>query len=671
MPPINQARAALSAFIATSMLLFASVANGQGSGQGGSSTRSGTLEVIVQDDFDGGQSRRVYFLKDDTSDDLYELKFDRTPPGHLRTGKTITIRGQADGRTIYVDSLDETGSTSTTGIDAEAVAASERRAVVLMVDLADASASSTYTLDQIAANMYTGSRSVDGLFRDSSNNQLGFAPDTDGDGKPDVFGPFKIGLSASTCDYYGWAYAAEDAATAAGIDLSKYQHRVFVLPRYNQLSCSWAGIANVGCGAYCRSWVAEAESPMVFAHELGHNLSMAHAGTDPENDGTTNSAYGDYSDPMGLSRAWHRFNGAHADQMGWSSSTAGSIATVVSSGTYEISPIGSDPATATAPQTLKIEKADSAEFYYLTYRQPTGYDDSLSTTYTRGVNVHRYRGSGYSATNFIKSLGDTESFNDTANELTVTQVSRDGATATVEIAFGTSTGGGTGGGTDDTSCNTATPSVGVSPSIQMVRPGEMVDYSTSVTNLDEATCSKTTFDIAYSGLPTGALSNSGITLSAGASGSVSLSIDTTGLSDGAHDANILASDNDGVDPTHASDGVGNLSIVIDGTAPTAPTDLAGSSGRKGKVSLTWSASFDETAGVKVYTIFRDGVQIGETGSTGFTDANTASGASYAYTVIATDGVGNVSGPSIAANVTVSSSGGGKGGGGHGKGGKKK
>ncbi len=74
--------------------------------------------------------------------------------------------------------------------------------------------------------------------------------------------------------------AAEDAAQAAGVDLSLYRHRVLVLPRHNDLpDCSWAGVANVGCSSFCRAWIAEGESPMVFAHELGHNLNLAHAGT--------------------------------------------------------------------------------------------------------------------------------------------------------------------------------------------------------------------------------------------------------------------------------------------------------------------------------------------------------------------------------------------------------
>jgi len=432
-----------------------------------------------------------------------------------------------------------------------------------------------------------------------------------------------------------------------------------VLPRYNELSCGWAGIANVGCGSFCRSWVAEGESPMVFAHELGHNLYMAHAGTDPENDGVTNSTYGDYSDPMGLSRAWHRFNGAHAEQMGWLRAETGAVATVVSGGIYEIAPIGADPATATAPRTLKIAKADSAEYYYLTYRQPTGYDDSLSSTYTRGVNVHRYLGSGYNVTSFVKSLGDAESFIDAVNDVTVTQLGHDANSATVEIAY-------------TVSCDSTTPSVGVSPSVRFVRPGDQAVYDSSVANLDGSGCGETTFDVAYAGSPSGALSGSRLTLAAGQSGNVSLMIDTAGLGDGAYDANVRFSDGDGVDPTLPTDGLGNLSVVVDGTAPTAPTDLAGATNRKGKVTLGWSASFDAVAGVSAYAVYRDGALIGETGSTEFTDANTVSGASYIYTVTAKDAVGNVSGPSDPASVTIAISGGGGGnGGGSGKGGKKK
>lgn len=656
MPRIFSLRTLVSALVTGITISAVGAAYSQSAGpRNGAAAITGTLEIVVKDDFDRGHSERSYFVRDALDDRLYELLFDRTPPATLRGGGKVTVRGRADGRTLWVDSLDTSGTTTTTTTagDAPVVAASERRAVVLLVDLIDAKASSRYTVSQITSNMYTGSRSVDGLYRDSSHGQLGFASDTDGNGAPDVFGPFAINESKVGGDYYAWAYAAEAAATAAGIDLSKYQHRVFVMPRYNDLGTNWAGIANVGCGSFCRSWIAEGESPMVFAHELGHNLSMAHAGTDPENDGTTNSTYGDYSDPMGLSRAWHRFNGAHMDQMGWLGAFPGAVSTVVSSGTYQIAAIGSDPATATAPQTIKIEKPDTGEFYYLTYRQPTGYDDSLSSTYTRGVNVHRYRGSGYTVTNFVNSLTDGGVFQDPANEVTVTQLSHDGATATVEIAY-------------VMTCDTATPTVGVSPSMHLVKPGATVDYSVSLTNQDGSGCAGTIFNMAHNSVQ-GTLAATSMTLAAGQAGSTSLRVDTTGLADGAYDARVTATDADGVDPRHASDGIGNLSIVVDGTAPTAPTGLSGASARKTKVALSWNASFDAVAGVKSYTVYRDGIAIGQTAKTGFTDSGTSSGATYAYTVTATDGVGNASAASAPVSVTVSSSGGK----GVGKGGRKK
>lgn len=58
---------------------------------------------------------------------------------------------------------------------------------------------------------------------------------------------------------------------------------------------------------------------------------------------------------------------------------------------------------------------------------------------------------------------------DPANNITVTQIGRDGATATIQVTY-------------VLTCNEATPSVGIGPSIHLVRPGEIVDFLVSVTN---------------------------------------------------------------------------------------------------------------------------------------------------------------------------------------------
>jgi hypothetical protein len=195
---------------------------------------SGELDVIIKEDFEHNRFENDYFIRNADGTDWYQLQFDRLPPGHLKSGQRITVRGQPKGRKFQVESLEEEGSSQptqeNTGIvtdtaalpDAQAI--DQRNAVVLMVNLTNAS--SGYTKDQIIGHMYTNTRSVDGLYREASLGQLGFA--------------------------------AESAAQAAGIDLSQYRHRIFVLPKSSSLpNCSWAGIANVGCGTFCRAWMQD------------------------------------------------------------------------------------------------------------------------------------------------------------------------------------------------------------------------------------------------------------------------------------------------------------------------------------------------------------------------------------------------------------------------------
>lgn len=104
-----------------------------------------------------------------------------------------------------------------------------------------------------------------------------------------------ITWDANNCDaqeIYGWMAALEAYTTnVLRIDLGKYTRRVAALPANN---CPWAGLASVGCGAYCYTWLQGAyagELDSAF-HELGHNLGLQHS-TTPGNE------YGDGSCPMG------------------------------------------------------------------------------------------------------------------------------------------------------------------------------------------------------------------------------------------------------------------------------------------------------------------------------------------------------------------------------------
>ncbi len=102
----------------------------------------------------------------------------------------------------------------------------------------------------------------------------------------------------------------------------------------------------------------------------------------------------------------------------------------------------------------------------------------------------------------------------------------------------------------------------------------------------------------------------------------------------------------------ATDVAGNAGPA--GTASTrtppalgAPTDLRGSGSSGTEVDLTWTAA----PGATGYTIVRDGVTIGSSTATQFTDTGIAVNSTYSYVVIATDSIGGTA-PSASLPVTT-------------------
>lgn len=98
----------------------------------------------------------------------------------------------------------------------------------------------------------------------------------------------------------------------------------------------------------------------------------------------------------------------------------------------------------------------------------------------------------------------------------------------------------------------------------------------------------------------------------------------------------------------------------DTTPPSAPAGLSAAGTTATSTQLTWTGSTDNV-GVTGYVIYRNGVQIGTSTTTSFTDTGLAASTSYSYTVRARDAAGNLSAPSAAVSVTTPASGGGGGG----------
>jgi fibronectin type III domain protein len=96
---------------------------------------------------------------------------------------------------------------------------------------------------------------------------------------------------------------------------------------------------------------------------------------------------------------------------------------------------------------------------------------------------------------------------------------------------------------------------------------------------------------------------------------------------------------------------GGSSPPSDSTAPTVPPNTNATSSSSSAINVSWGTSSDNV-GVTGYKIYRDGVQVGTSQTTSFTNASLAPSTSYTFTVSAFDAAGNESGQSTGSLATT-------------------
>jgi chitodextrinase len=110
----------------------------------------------------------------------------------------------------------------------------------------------------------------------------------------------------------------------------------------------------------------------------------------------------------------------------------------------------------------------------------------------------------------------------------------------------------------------------------------------------------------------------------------------------------------------AFDAAGNLSTqsasvststLSDTTAPSVPTSLVATPVSASQINLSWSASTDNV-GVTGYKVYRNGVQVGTTAATSYSDTGLAASTGYSYTVAAYDAASNTSAQSGSVSATT-------------------
>jgi len=93
----------------------------------------------------------------------------------------------------------------------------------------------------------------------------------------------------------------------------------------------------------------------------------------------------------------------------------------------------------------------------------------------------------------------------------------------------------------------------------------------------------------------------------------------------------------------------------DTEAPTVPTGLKSTAVTSTTAALEWTASIDNR-GVSAYDVLRNGVVVGSSATTQYTDSGLTAGTAYHYSVRAHDLAGNASAASAAITVTTSATG---------------
>ncbi len=439
-----------------------------------------------------------------------------------------------DSATLSGLTILETPTFSTTG---------DQHTLVMLVNFTNNSTPQTWTPAQVAATLFTNPDSVDAYYKDSSFNLTGFTGD--------VTNWLNIPYTNANCNTMfnsTWTVATNTTATASGYVLGNYRHLVYVFSGLMLNDCGFAGYSSVG-GDPSLSWVIGLNGGLV-RHELGHAIGMTHSSTidcgvkaidtyssclnfDDRGDlydvmGSTN---GNYYDAVGTVGSGYTQNGAHKVQQAWIPSAR--VQTVTTNGIYTIAPL---EVLSVKPQVLKILKSDSSSssgysYYYLDYRQPLGFDQTLPVGITSGVGVVVWPANvneGSSSANTLRldttpgdndwsnsALSDGRVFTDVINGVTITQISHTSAEATVQVTFSPGV------------CARSLPTI-TTPNInQQGWTGQTLTYNVSVGNHDSLSCPSSTFATSIVGLPVGftALVNPSMsTIAPGSTASIAVAV---------------------------------------------------------------------------------------------------------------------------------------------------
>lgn len=555
----------------------------------------GELTVLFEDP-ETGVGRLRHYL-DTPAGERLELHFTDSP--ELTTGKRVRARGlrlghpQPDGgsaaallvdddrRGLEVLALDGAGAPGT-GITPLPDTRGAQRTAVLLINFASQPDYQPWSVEEAQTLVFNH---VDAFLRENSQDLTWLEGDLRGWLTID-YNPAACTTASITGEFTA---KADQAAAAAGIDLSQYRRILYMFPG---ASCSWAGLGTLG-GNPSRAWSNGRNDVLVVGHELGHNFGLYHAhalecGANTLGEvgtGCTNNEYGDQFNIMGNSGARH-FGAFHKSQLGWlDQPDTPQVQDVTASGSYQIAPYisgnGGDPVALKIPRAAD-PATGAARWYYLEYREPVGYDSPLANNANlrNGVLVRSAADSvrdssfaldftpGSTTSSYYDwsdpALVSGASHADPAAGLDFTTLWTAASGATVDVRFAAP------------ECVRAAPGLRLTPAEgQWAAPGTRVEYALELASRDSATCAAADFALsaaAPAGWPVPELAAT-VRLAPGATATLALRVTSAAdAADGIYDIPVRAAQ--ALDPTLAATATATYVVQPATTPPVAVDDYA-------------------------------------------------------------------------------------------------
>jgi M6 family metalloprotease-like protein len=506
----------------------------------------GRVETIVVDEPTGHGARARRFVADDGRAFALDLPSGTAEP---ESGSSVSVSGVVVGGHITASSVRMLGKSQS---PPSCAAVGQQQIAVLLVTLPGTPAPSLAKTD-VADAFFGASGSLDSWLREVSYGKTSATGD--------VFGWYTLDASYA-CDRYEDLRTAAIAAADRDVDFRKYS-RIFIVIA-GETGCSWTGIGTMGCaplssqrdGSFTSStsWVLAGAftgqpgaSVPLLAHEIGHNLGLAHAATrrfagealGPLGAQGTIDEYNDPFSAMSAASPGH-YASPHKSALGWVAAGVNAV-TVETTGTYTLQAFETQPSGV---QVLKVRRGTGNDAWlWISYRQPIGTDGVFPPEPFAGAILHyedAYTGGQSQLLDFTPStqtfydpaLGGGATWTDPYSNLSITVGAASSSGLDVSVAYGAA------------SCVTGAPTVTVTSPNPTVAPGASATYSVSVKSNDSAACKSAVFALS-SAVPSGfasSLSPSSLSLAPGASGAATLTV-TPGASatPGTYTISVLAS----------------------------------------------------------------------------------------------------------------------------------